>query len=143
MLVLQNGTTNSAHELVDKLNKADLPSSVGKGLIARHHPCVHPCTLSTALSSYTVHAEVVVAPAFVHIPLVQSNLRREIAVSAQNCWIKGNGAYTGEVRWVHKLLVCSCLQGLKDSCIAVANHVNTCKLQYACLTSCASAESAG
>lgn len=98
VLVLQNGTTNSAHELVDKLNKADLPSSVGKGLIARLRPCVHLCTFSTALSSYTVHAEVVVAPAFVHIPLVQSNLRREIAVSAQNCWIKGNGAYTGEVR---------------------------------------------
>ena len=45
-------------------------------------------------------AEVVVAPAFIHIPLVQSNLRREIAVSAQNCWLKGNGAYTGEVRSV-------------------------------------------
>ena len=37
-------------------------------------------------------------PAFVHIPLVQSNLRRDIAVSAQNCWVKGNGAYTGEIR---------------------------------------------
>ncbi len=33
-LMLQNGTTNSAHELVDKLNKADLPSSVGTGLSA-------------------------------------------------------------------------------------------------------------
>ncbi|KAL3147535.1 hypothetical protein ABBQ38_014589 [Trebouxia sp. C0009 RCD-2024] len=41
--------------------------------------------------------EVVVAPAFVHIPLVQSKLRKEIAVSAQNCWVKGNGAYTGEI----------------------------------------------
>ena len=34
LLNVQNGTTNSAHELVDKLNKADLPSSVGKGLRA-------------------------------------------------------------------------------------------------------------
>ncbi len=30
LCALQNGTTNSAHELVDKLNKADLPSSVGE-----------------------------------------------------------------------------------------------------------------
>ena len=27
---LQNGTTNQAQELVEKLNKADLPSSVGE-----------------------------------------------------------------------------------------------------------------
>ena len=32
LCALQNGTTNSAHELVDKLNKADLPSSVGEYL---------------------------------------------------------------------------------------------------------------
>lgn len=41
---MQNGTTNSAHELVDKLNKADLPSSVGKGLRADHPSDVlHTC----------------------------------------------------------------------------------------------------
>ncbi len=43
-------------------------------------------------------AEVVVAPVFTHIPLVQQKLNSKIAVSAQNCWVKGNGAYTGEVR---------------------------------------------
>lgn len=42
-------------------------------------------------------AEVVVAPVFTHIPLVQQKLNSKIAVSAQNCWVKGNGAYTGEV----------------------------------------------
>ena len=43
-------------------------------------------------------AEVVVAPVFTHIPLVQQKLNSKITVAAQNCWVKGNGAYTGEVR---------------------------------------------
>ena len=44
LLNVQNGTTNSAHELVDKLNKADLPSSVGKGLRASLIP-LKCCTI--------------------------------------------------------------------------------------------------
>ena len=43
------------------------------------------------------HAEVVVAPAFVHIPQTIAALRKDFAVSAQDCWTKGNGAYTGEI----------------------------------------------
>ncbi|KAK9829583.1 hypothetical protein WJX72_006614 [[Myrmecia] bisecta] len=66
-----NGTAQSVSALVDTLNNADLPAA---GIV-----------------------EVVVAPTYVHIPLVQQKLRFEIAVSAQNCWVKGNGAYTGEV----------------------------------------------
>ena len=45
-------------------------------------------------------AEVVVAPTAVHIPLVQVKLRKDFAIAAQNCWVKGSGAYTGELRWV-------------------------------------------
>ena len=47
-----------------------------------------------------VSAEVVVAPTAVHIPLVQAKLRKDFAVAAQNCWVKGSGAYTGELRSV-------------------------------------------
>lgn len=45
--------------------------------------------------------EVVVAPMSVHIPLVQSILRPEIKISAQNASITGPGAYTGEVSPEH------------------------------------------
>ncbi len=48
LLIVQNGTTNSAHELVDKLNKADLPSSVGKGPRASRIPLTC-CTLDKTL----------------------------------------------------------------------------------------------
>lgn len=44
------------------------------------------------------YAEVVVAPTAVHIPLVQSSLRKDFAIAAQNAWVKGSGAYTGELR---------------------------------------------
>lgn len=37
------------------------------------------------------------APAFVHIPATQASLRPDFSVSAQNCWVKGGGAFTGEV----------------------------------------------
>ena len=43
-------------------------------------------------------AEVVIAPVAVHIPYVQSNVNKSIKVAAQNCWVKGSGAYTGEIR---------------------------------------------
>lgn len=43
------------------------------------------------------NVEVVVAPTYVHIAAVQDSLRKDFAISAQNCWVKGNGAYTGEV----------------------------------------------
>jgi len=43
------------------------------------------------------NVEVVVAPTFVHIPLVKAALSNNISVAAQNCWVKGTGAYTGEV----------------------------------------------
>jgi triosephosphate isomerase len=59
-------------------------------------------------------AEVVVSPPYVFIPSVKSQLRPEIQVAAQNCWVKKGGAYTGEVRLVlHFLLpfsyLCICI----------------------------------
>lgn len=53
-----NGTKQSVQELVAALNKTDVPSTT----------------------------DVVVAPVYIHIPLVQQQLQhRSIAVSAQNC----------------------------------------------------------
>jgi triosephosphate isomerase len=41
--------------------------------------------------------EVIVAPTFLHIPEVTATLRKDIKVSAQNCWNKDGGAFTGEI----------------------------------------------
>ena len=43
-------------------------------------------------------SEVVVASVALHIPYVQDHLRKDFKVAAQNAWVKGNGAYTGEIR---------------------------------------------
>lgn len=53
-------------------------------------------TLNDA-SDIPSNVDVVVAPTFVHIPATLAALRKDFAVSAQNCWTKGNGAYTGEI----------------------------------------------
>ena len=70
---LQNGTVNSVQELIRVLNNAELESSE------------------------LANAQVVVAPAFVHLPLTLEALRPDFGIAAQDCWTKGNGAYTGEV----------------------------------------------
>ncbi|KAK9901390.1 hypothetical protein WJX75_009893 [Coccomyxa subellipsoidea] len=66
-----NGTIKSVESLVDTLNKGEIPG--------------------------TDVVEVVVSPTAVHIPLVQSSLRKDFAIAAQNAWVKGSGAYTGEL----------------------------------------------
>mmetsp|Transcript_43178 Transcript_43178/g.108070 ORF Transcript_43178/g.108070 Transcript_43178/m.108070 type:complete len:249 (+) Transcript_43178:72-818(+) len=40
--------------------------------------------------------DVIVAPISLHIPSVVAGIKADIAVSAQNCNFKGNGAFTGE-----------------------------------------------
>lgn len=40
------------------------------------------------------------SPPFVFLTSVKSELRPEIQVAAQNCWVKKGGAFTGEVRYV-------------------------------------------
>ncbi|KAL9226595.1 hypothetical protein vseg_002388 [Gypsophila vaccaria] len=54
-------------------------------------------TLNAAKISSTDVVEVVVSPPYVFLPLVKSELRPEIQVAAQNCWVKKGGAFTGEV----------------------------------------------
>lgn len=65
-----NGTRESVSKIVDGLNKAELPSNV----------------------------EVVIAPPAPYIALaVNENKQKTIEVSAQNCFDKASGAYTGEI----------------------------------------------
>ncbi|ONK62245.1 uncharacterized protein A4U43_C07F1860 [Asparagus officinalis] len=66
-----NGTAEEVKKIVKTLNDAKVPSQDV--------------------------VEVVVSPPFVFLPLVKSSLRSDFYVSAQNCWVKKGGAYTGEV----------------------------------------------
>merc|ERR1719410_1706542 len=47
-------------------------------------------------STFDVNTEVVVCPSQVHLGMVKSKLRTDVGVGAQDCWSKGNGAFTGE-----------------------------------------------
>lgn len=66
-----NGTVDDVEKIVATLNAGDIPS--------------------------TDVVEVVVSPPFVFLTTVKSELRSEIQVAAQNCWVKKGGAFTGEV----------------------------------------------
>lgn len=66
-----NGTAEEVKKIVSTLNDAKVPSQDV--------------------------VEVVVSPPFVFLPMVKSSLRSDFYVSAQNCWVKKGGAYTGEV----------------------------------------------
>lgn len=66
-----NGTVDDVKKIVATLNGGDIPS--------------------------TDVVEVVVSPPFVFLTSVKSELRPEIQVAAQNCWVKKGGAFTGEV----------------------------------------------
>ena len=109
---MQNGTQKSVEELVSVLNGAEVPGQdvVGEGGTSRRRRAggggagglltnLGPAHPTIALPD-APHAEVVVAPTFVHIPYTLANLRKDFAVSAQNSWVKGSGAFTGEIRWV-------------------------------------------
>lgn len=67
----QNGTTASVAALVESLNAFETPGPDA--------------------------VEVVVAPTLLHLAAVAAALRPDFAVAAQNCWVKGPGAWTGEV----------------------------------------------
>ncbi|XP_047321959.1 triosephosphate isomerase, cytosolic-like [Impatiens glandulifera] len=66
-----NGTTEDVKKIVATLNAGDVPS--------------------------TDVVEVVVSPPYVFLPLVQSSLKPNFQVAAQNCWVKKGGAFTGEI----------------------------------------------
>jgi len=63
-----NGSVQQASDLVSGLNQM---------------------TLST-------DTEVVVCPSQLYVQGVQEKLRKDVAVGAQDCWVQGNGAFTGE-----------------------------------------------
>ena len=66
-----NGTTEEVKKIVATLNDGKVPSQDV--------------------------VDVVVSPPFVFLPLVQSSLRPDFSVAAQNCWVKKGGAFTGEI----------------------------------------------
>mmetsp|Transcript_16151 Transcript_16151/g.22998 ORF Transcript_16151/g.22998 Transcript_16151/m.22998 type:complete len:616 (+) Transcript_16151:53-1900(+) len=47
-------------------------------------------------STMSTDTEVVVCPSQVYVQGVSEKLRGDISVGAQDCWVEGNGAYTGE-----------------------------------------------
>ena len=47
-------------------------------------------------STLSTETEVVVCPSQVYVQGVSEKLRGDVAVGAQDCWVQGNGAYTGE-----------------------------------------------
>jgi len=47
-------------------------------------------------STLSTDTEVVVCPSQVYVQGVQEKLRGDISVGAQDCWVQGNGAFTGE-----------------------------------------------
>jgi glyceraldehyde 3-phosphate dehydrogenase len=47
-------------------------------------------------STLSTDTEVVVCPSQVYIQGVKEKLRGDVAVGAQDCWVQGNGAFTGE-----------------------------------------------
>ncbi len=51
----------------------------------------------------TGRAEVVISPPSLYLAQVQEHVRKEIAVSAQNCYHQ-DGAFTGEVTYVSRSL---------------------------------------
>ena len=47
-------------------------------------------------STLSQDTEVVVCPSQVHLQSVSSTVRSDVSVGAQDCWMQGNGAFTGE-----------------------------------------------
>lgn len=67
-----NGDKVFVEKLISEFNAASLPSNV----------------------------EIVVAPTFLYLEKVSSLVRKEIQVSAQNCYFESKGAFTGEIRFI-------------------------------------------
>ncbi|KAH1066869.1 hypothetical protein J1N35_031856 [Gossypium stocksii] len=66
-----NGTTEEVKKIVTTLNEVEVPSEDV--------------------------VEVVVSPPFVFLTFVNSLLRSDFHVAAQNCWVRKGGAFTGEI----------------------------------------------
>ncbi|GJZ96596.1 triosephosphate isomerase, cytosolic [Tanacetum coccineum] len=92
ILSLLNGTVDDVKKIVAILDAGDIPSTdvVGKYFLCYriHHHNICP------LDRFNSEAR---APPFVFLTSVKSELRSEIQVAAQNCWVKKGGAFTSEV----------------------------------------------
>jgi len=66
-----NGTKSLVDQLVGELNTGAIPSQDS--------------------------VEVVIAPPFLYLESVSKAVRKEVQVSAQNCWSEAKGAFTGEI----------------------------------------------
>jgi triosephosphate isomerase len=64
-----NETTAEVQKLVSELNDGEVPSDI----------------------------EIVVAPTYIHLQMVKDTLKPPYQIAAQNSWVKGTGAYTGEI----------------------------------------------
>ncbi|KAJ1630934.1 Triosephosphate isomerase [Pavlovales sp. CCMP2436] len=78
------------------------PSSARRMIVGGNWKCnltrAQALELADALNAMPASdVEVVVAPIALHLPFVQSALKRAVSVAAQNCGHAGMGAYTGEV----------------------------------------------
>ena len=69
--------------------------------------------------------EVVVSPTFVHLQHVLEHLRPPITVAAQNCWVNGTGAYTGEVRRAAGCCTAWCRTPSTSTCTRVCRSQQT------------------
>ncbi len=70
------------------------PRAPAAGINARMHVAQE---LNAGAGSFdTRHVDVVVAPTLVHLSVVAANIDPKYGVSAQNVWLRGPGAFTGE-----------------------------------------------
>jgi triosephosphate isomerase (TIM) len=82
---IRNGSAESIKKIVSILNNAILDPNVGT------------CNSIGAVRNTLTLLEVVIAPPCIYLILVRDQLRKDIEVSAQNCYDKAEGAFTGEL----------------------------------------------
>jgi triosephosphate isomerase len=77
--------------IISVLNSADLDSTTG---------ACFSCICETFCSQR--FAEIVIAPPSLYLIPLKDTVRSELQVSAQNCYFKDSGAFTGEIRQVDR-----------------------------------------
>ena len=79
--------------LIEVLNEADLDPLTGtQGKLIHWISCTK------------IGLEVILAPPSLYLILLLETLRKDIKVSAQNCYNKNSGVYTGEIRLVYPVI---------------------------------------
>lgn len=104
-----NGTQDSIAALIN-VSDADLCMALGKWAvsISRFSTLIHPicpCHPPFCMQDLnhgadrinTREVDVVVAPTYVHLGIVKAGLDSVYHIAAQNVWLKGTGAFTGEI----------------------------------------------